>query len=68
MLQRHYSVADDRVLFLNLRHIGKRTGFEGKASSQLREVIKNVNTENLSKINNNDEPAKKQFLNEVDSI
>ena len=52
-------------IFLRLRGIlGKRTGFDGKVSSQLREVIKNVNTENLSKINNNfDEPAKKEFLN-----
>ena len=39
-------------IFLRLRGIlGKRTGFEGKAPSQLKEVLKTVNQEQTKKIN-----------------
>ena len=38
-------------IFLRLRGIlGKRTGFEGKAPPQFKEVIKNVNTEISKKL------------------
>ena len=38
-------------IFLRLRGIlGKRTGFEGKAPSQLKEVLKKVNQEQPKKI------------------
>ena len=52
-------------IFLRLRGIlGKRTGFEGKPPSQLKEVLKTVNQEQLKKINENfDEKAQKEFLN-----
>tara|TARA_B100001115_G_C15730665_1_gene355870 strand:- start:227 stop:823 length:597 start_codon:yes stop_codon:yes gene_type:complete len=52
-------------IFLRLRGIlGKRTGFDGKASSQLNEVMKKVNVEKPLKVNDNfDEAAKKEFLN-----
>ena len=52
-------------IFLRLRGIlGKRTGFEGKAPSQLKEVLKTVNQEHLKKINENfDDKAQKEFLN-----
>tara|TARA_B100001939_G_scaffold215757_1_gene185546 strand:- start:201 stop:797 length:597 start_codon:yes stop_codon:yes gene_type:complete len=51
-------------IFLRLRGIlGKRTGFEGKAPSQLKEVLKSVNQVKPKKINENfDEEAKKDFL------
>tara|TARA_Y100001970_G_scaffold287495_1_gene412301 strand:+ start:778 stop:1332 length:555 start_codon:yes stop_codon:yes gene_type:complete len=51
-------------IFLRLRGIlGKRTGFEGKAPSQLKEVLKTVNKEQLKKINENfDDEAQKDFL------
>ena len=52
-------------IFLRLRGIlGKRTGFEGKAPAQFKEVIKNINNlEQAKKINNNfDEHAQKEFL------
>ena len=51
-------------IFLRLRGIlGKRTGFEGKAPSQLKEVLKTVNQENLKKINEKfDERAQEEFL------
>ena len=51
-------------IFLRLRGIlGKRTGFEGKAPSQLKEVLKKVSQEETKKINENfDEEAKKEFL------
>ena len=51
-------------IFLRLRGIlGKRTGFEGKAPTQLKEVLKKVNQEGTKKINENfDEEAKKEFL------
>ena len=51
-------------IFLRLRGIlGKRTGFEGKGSSQLKEVLKSVNQVKPKKINENfDEEAKKEFL------
>ena len=51
-------------IFLRLRGIlGKRTGFEGKAPSQLKEVLKKVNQEQPKKINENfDEEAQKEFI------
>ena len=51
-------------IFLRLRGIlGKRTGFEGKAPSQLKEVLKTVNQEQTKKINEKfDEEAQKEFL------
>ena len=52
-------------IFLRLRGIlGKRTGFEGKAPSQLKEVLKTVNQEQPKKINENfDKEAQQEFLN-----
>ena len=51
-------------IFLRLRGIlGKRSGFDGKPSSQLKEVLKTVNKEQLKKINENfDDEAQKEFL------
>ena len=51
-------------IFLRLRGIlGKRTGFEGKAPSQFKEVLKSVTQVKPKKINENfDEEAKKEFL------
>ncbi len=51
-------------IFLRLRGIlGKRTGFEGKAPSQLKEVLKTVNQEQTKKINEKfDEKAQQEFL------
>ena len=51
-------------IFLRLRGIlGKRTGFDGKAPSQLKEVLKTVNQDKPKKINENfDEEAQKEFL------
>ena len=51
-------------IFLRLRGIlGKRSGFEGKAPAQLREIIKNVNPENnMKKSEEFDDFAKKEFL------
>ena len=51
-------------IFLRLRGIlGKRTGFEGKAPSQLKEVLKTVNQDKPKKINGNfDEDAQKEFI------
>ncbi len=51
-------------IFLRLRGIlGKRTGFEGKASSQLKEVLKTVNQDQSKKIKENfDDEAQKEFL------
>ena len=51
-------------IFLRLRGIlGKRTGFEGKAPSQLKEVIKTVNQEKIKTINEKfDDQAQKEFL------
>ena len=51
-------------IFLRLRGIlGKRTGFEGKAPSQLKEVLKTVNQDKPKKINENfDENAQKEFI------
>jgi hypothetical protein len=52
-------------IFLRLRGIlGKRSGFEGKAPTQLREIIKNANPENnIKKSQEFDDEAKKEFLN-----
>ena len=51
-------------IFLRLRGIlGKRTGFEGKAPSQLKEILKTVNHDQLKKINEKfDEEAQQEFL------
>ena len=51
-------------IFLRLRGIlGKRTGFEGKAPSQLKEVLKKVNQEQTKKINEKfDDKAQNEFL------
>ena len=51
-------------IFLRLRGIlGKRTGFEGKTSSQLKEVLKTVNPNQDKKTNENfDDDAQKEFL------
>ena len=51
-------------IFLRLRGIlGKRTGFEGKASPQFEEILKNVNPETkINKKTDFDENAKKDFL------
>ena len=51
-------------IFLRLRGIlGKRTGFEGKGPSQLKEVLKTVNQEQPKKINEKfDDNAQKEFL------
>ena len=51
-------------IFLRLRGIlGKRTGFEGKTSSQLKEVLKTVNQNQDKKTNENfDDDAQKEFL------
>ena len=51
-------------IFLRLRGIlGKRTGFEGKAPSEFKEILKKVNTDHPEKINDNfDNDAQKEFL------
>ena len=51
-------------IFLRLRGIlGKRTGFEGKAPTQLKEVLKNVKIEKQKTNNDNfDDEAQKDFL------
>ncbi len=51
-------------IFLRLRGIlGKRTGFEGKPTSQLKEVLKTVNQKESKKVNRNfDDAAQKEFL------
>jgi len=51
-------------IFLRLRGIlGKRSGFEGKAPSQLKEVLKTVNRDQAKKISEKfDDEAQKEFL------
>ena len=51
-------------IFLRLRGIlGKRTGFEGKAPGQFKEVLKNIKVEQQKKSNNTfDEKAQKEFI------
>ena len=51
-------------IFLRLRGIlGKRTGFEGKAPTQIKEILKKVNQDNPNKIKLNfDNEAQKEFL------
>ena len=51
-------------IFLRLRGIlGKRTGFDGKAPSQLKEVLKNVEVEKFKKRSETfDDEAQKEFL------
>jgi len=52
-------------IFLRLRGIlGKRTGYEGKAPPQLKEVLSAVKKDEIKKINQNfDDNAQKEFLN-----
>ena len=52
-------------IFLRLRGIlGKRTGFEGKAPPKFEEVLKNININQIKKVNENfDDNAQKEFLN-----
>ena len=52
-------------IFLRLRGIlGKRTGFEGKAPPQFKEVLKNIKVNPPKNLNENfDENAQKEFLN-----
>ena len=52
-------------IFLRLRGIlGKRTGFEGKSTTQLKEVLKNTNIEQPKEIKENfDHKAQQEFLN-----
>ena len=51
-------------IFLRLRGIlGKRTGFEGKAPTQIKEILKNVKIEKQEKTNDSfDDEAQKEFL------
>ena len=51
-------------IFLRLRGIlGKRTGFEGKTSTQFKEVLKNINVDQPTKTNDNfDTAAQNEFL------
>ena len=51
-------------IFLRLRGIlGKRSGFEGKASPQFEEILKNIQPETQNnKMTNFDDNAKKDFL------
>ena len=52
-------------IFLRLRGIlGKRTGFEGKPPPQFQEVLKNINSDNIVKKQNQsfDEEAQKEFI------
>ena len=52
-------------IFLRLRGIlGKRTGFEGKTTTQFKEVIKNINKINETKktVEVFDDEAQKEFL------
>ena len=51
-------------IFLRLRGIlGKRTGFEGKATPQFEEIVKNINPDSKIKKNENfDNQAQKDFL------
>ena len=51
-------------IFLRLRGIlGKRTGYEGKAPGQIKEILKNVNVQKPKKVNQTfDDEAKKEFI------
>ena len=51
-------------IFLRLRGIlGKRTGFEGKAPSEFKEILKNVKVDDIKKSNDKfDNEAQKDFL------
>ncbi len=51
-------------IFLRLRGIlGKRTGYEGKPTSQLKEVLSAVKKDEIKKINENfDDNAQKEFI------
>ena len=51
-------------IFLRLRGIlGKRTGFEGKAPAQFKEVINNLSAQNTKKISDKfDDQAQEEFL------
>ena len=51
-------------IFLRLRGIlGRKSGFEGKSPTQLKEVLKNIKTEQAAKLKENfDDEAQKEFL------
>ena len=51
-------------IFLRLRGIlGKRTGFDGKSSTQFKEVLKNIKVEQSNKVRDNfDAAAQEEFL------
>ena len=51
-------------IFLRLRGIlGRRTGFEGKSPTQLKEVLKNIKAEQAAKPKENfDDEAQKEFI------
>ena len=50
-------------IFLRLRGIlGKRTGFDGKAPSQLKEVLKTMSQDQIKKLNDNFDDEAKEFL------
>ena len=52
-------------IFLRLRGIlGKRSGFEGKAPGQFKEVLKNIKIEQPKKVSETfDDEAQKEFIN-----
>ena len=52
-------------IFLRLRGIlGKRTGFEGKAPQQFKEVLKDIKLNQIPKVNEKfDDNSQKEFLN-----
>ncbi len=52
-------------IFLRLRGIlGKRSGFDGKSTPKFEEVLKNVNINQVKKVNEKfDDDAQKEFLN-----
>ena len=52
-------------IFLRLRTIlGKKTGFDGKQTTEFERILKNVNLETNTKVKNEfDDNAKKEFIN-----
>jgi predicted lipid-binding transport protein (Tim44 family) len=56
---------DAGFIFLRLRGIlGKRSGFEGKASPQFKEVLKDIKLNQAPKVNEKfDDNSQKEFLN-----
>ena len=57
-------------IFLRLRGIlGKRTGYEGKAPGQFKEILKNVNVQKPKKVNQTfDDEAKKDLAAAKDLV